>query len=94
MSAPSICVSDSYFITRHDSGYFPALEMHPRFRKPIDVRFPVLARIIRGLKLIFFFSLSAQCIAPLGMESGAIEDSRISASSSFEDSTVGPHNAR
>ncbi len=37
---------------------------------------------------------SATCIGPLGMESGAIKDDDISASSSFEHASVGPHNAR
>lgn len=36
----------------------------------------------------------SQCIAPLGMESGAISDEDISASTSFEHASVGPHNAR
>ena len=36
----------------------------------------------------------AQCIAPLGMESGAIPDADITASSSFDSGNVGPHQAR
>ncbi|XP_015586340.1 discoidin domain-containing receptor 2 isoform X1 [Cephus cinctus] len=36
----------------------------------------------------------SQCIAPLGMESGAIPDADITASSSFERGNVGPHQAR
>ncbi|KAL0115805.1 hypothetical protein PUN28_010981 [Cardiocondyla obscurior] len=36
----------------------------------------------------------SQCIAPLGMESGAIPDTDITASSSFESGNVGPHRAR
>ena len=39
-------------------------------------------------------SSSGTCIAPLGMESGSIEDHQLSASSSFEHASVGPHNAR
>jgi len=41
-----------------------------------------------------FYLFLATCIAPLGMESGAISDSDISASSSFEHASVGPHNGR
>ncbi|XP_011873232.1 PREDICTED: discoidin domain-containing receptor 2-like isoform X1 [Vollenhovia emeryi] len=36
----------------------------------------------------------SQCIAPLGMESGAIPDVDITASSSFDSGNVGPHRAR
>ncbi|XP_046466672.1 discoidin domain-containing receptor 2 isoform X1 [Neodiprion pinetum] len=36
----------------------------------------------------------SQCIAPLGMESGAIPDADITASSSFDSGNVGPHQAR
>ncbi|XP_071640704.1 discoidin domain-containing receptor 2 [Temnothorax longispinosus] len=36
----------------------------------------------------------SQCIAPLGMESGAILDTDINASSSFDTGNVGPHLAR
>ncbi|KAM0726906.1 Discoidin domain-containing receptor 2 [Formica fusca] len=36
----------------------------------------------------------SQCIAPLGMESGAIPDADINASSSFDTGNVGPHLAR
>lgn len=36
----------------------------------------------------------AQCISPLGMESGAIKDSDITASSSFDNGNVGPHHGR
>ncbi|XP_024873098.1 discoidin domain-containing receptor 2 [Temnothorax americanus] len=36
----------------------------------------------------------SQCIAPLGMESGAIPDTDINASSSFDTGNVGPHLAR
>ncbi|KYM82249.1 hypothetical protein ALC53_07249 [Atta colombica] len=39
-------------------------------------------------------SSQAQCIAPLGMESGAIPDADITASSSFDSGNVGPHRAR
>lgn len=36
----------------------------------------------------------AQCIGPLGMESGAIADEDITASSSFDSGNVGPRQAR
>lgn len=36
----------------------------------------------------------SQCIAPLGMESGAIRNEDITASSSFEHGNVGPHHGR
>ncbi|XP_046587172.1 discoidin domain-containing receptor 2 isoform X1 [Neodiprion lecontei] len=36
----------------------------------------------------------SQCIAPLGMESGEIRDSDITASSSFDSGNVGPHRGR
>jgi hypothetical protein len=35
-----------------------------------------------------------QCVGALGMESGAIRDEDIAASSSFDGASVGPHNAR
>lgn len=38
--------------------------------------------------------VAAQCIAPLGMESGAILDVDINASSSFDRDNVGPALAR
>ena len=44
-----------------------------------------------------FFSFSffaGRCVGALGMESGAIRDEDISASSSFDGASVGPHNAR
>ncbi|CAG9857262.1 unnamed protein product [Phyllotreta striolata] len=37
---------------------------------------------------------SSQCIAPLGMENGAIKDADITASSSFDSGNVGPKNGR
>jgi len=37
---------------------------------------------------------SAQCTVPLGMESGEIPDSDITASSTFENGNVGPHIGR
>lgn len=37
---------------------------------------------------------TAQCIGPLGMESGAIPDADITASSSFDSGNVGPHHGR
>ncbi|VVC94329.1 unnamed protein product [Leptidea sinapis] len=37
---------------------------------------------------------AAQCIAPLGMESGLIPDKDLTASSSFNDGNVGPQNGR
>ncbi|XP_049818971.1 epithelial discoidin domain-containing receptor 1-like [Aethina tumida] len=36
----------------------------------------------------------SQCIAPLGMENGAIKDDDITASSSFDSGSVGPHHGR
>ncbi|KAH0810624.1 hypothetical protein GEV33_012167 [Tenebrio molitor] len=36
----------------------------------------------------------SQCIAPLGMENGAIKDGDITASSSFDSGNVGPHHGR
>ncbi|XP_046735368.1 epithelial discoidin domain-containing receptor 1-like [Diprion similis] len=53
--------------------------------------FPVvlgsLVIVVHGVDL-------SQCIAPLGMESGAIPDADITASSSFDSGNVGPHQAR
>lgn len=37
---------------------------------------------------------TAQCIGPLGMETGAIPDADITASSSFDSGNVGPHHGR
>nr|CAH0107509.1 unnamed protein product [Daphnia galeata] len=37
---------------------------------------------------------TSQCVGALGMESGAIRDEDIAASSSFDGASVGPHNAR
>lgn len=42
----------------------------------------------------FFSIITAQCIAPLGMENGLIPDEDITASSSFDHSNVGPHHGR
>lgn len=41
-----------------------------------------------------YVQFSAQCIAPLGMENGAIRDEDITASSSFDSGNVGPQNGR
>jgi hypothetical protein len=41
-----------------------------------------------------FSCVSAQCIAPLGMESGTIKDEDITASSSFDNGNVGPQFGR
>ncbi|KAK6627478.1 hypothetical protein RUM44_009956 [Polyplax serrata] len=41
-----------------------------------------------------FVFFSAQCLAPLGMESGIIRDDAITASSSFDSSNVGPQHGR
>lgn len=48
----------------------------------------------KNLTLRFLFVISAQCGAPLGMESGAIKDEDITASSSFESGNVGPQHGR
>lgn len=41
------------------------------------------------------YYISEECNSqPLGMASGAIEDSQITASSSFDKQSVGPQNAR
>ncbi|XP_071444352.1 discoidin domain-containing receptor 2-like [Hetaerina americana] len=54
-----------------------------------------------GILFVTFIYLSSayavdtsQCITPLGMESGAIRDEDISASSSFDSGNVGPQNGR
>lgn len=39
-------------------------------------------------------SVAAQCIAPLGMESGLIPDKDITASSCYNDGNVAPQNGR
>nr|ALV82497.1 Ddr2 [Leptinotarsa decemlineata] len=44
--------------------------------------------------VLFTSCVSAQCIAPLGMENGAIRDSDITASSSFDKDNVGPQHGR
>lgn len=51
------------------------------------------------MKILLLFThllsdITAQCIAPLGMESGAIPDEFISASSSFDSKNVGPQHGR
>lgn len=43
---------------------------------------------------MFFFSFAAQCREGLGMLSGAIPDSAITASSSYDLNSVGPRNSR
>ncbi|XP_046997126.1 discoidin domain-containing receptor tyrosine kinase B-like [Schistocerca americana] len=58
----------------------------------------------RGLAMLLLLLLASppparavdvsQCVAPLGMESGAIADEDISASSSFDSGNVGPQNGR
>ena len=42
---------------------------------------------------IFVFT-DETCLLPLGMESGKIKDAAISASSSYDSASVGPHRAR
>ncbi|XP_015429425.1 PREDICTED: discoidin domain-containing receptor 2-like [Dufourea novaeangliae] len=57
---------------------------------------------IPAVRLSIFLALAgttraidlSQCIAPLGMESGAIPDADITASSTFDTGNVGPHLAR
>lgn len=44
--------------------------------------------------MICVYLPAAQCIAPLGMESGLIPDKDLTASSSFNDGNVGPQNGR
>ncbi|CAL7940306.1 unnamed protein product [Xylocopa violacea] len=59
-------------------------------------------RAIPAVHLLLFLALAtttgavdlSQCIAPLGMESGAIPDADITASSTFDTGNVGPHLAR
>ncbi|XP_053972079.1 discoidin domain-containing receptor 2-like [Hylaeus volcanicus] len=59
-------------------------------------------RAIPAVHLLLFLALGgtaravdlSQCIAPLGMESGAIPDADITASSTFDTGNVGPHLAR
>ncbi|XP_006568429.1 discoidin domain-containing receptor 2 isoform X2 [Apis mellifera] len=59
-------------------------------------------RAIPAVHLMLFLVLAdstvavdlSQCIAPLGMESGAIPDADITASSTFDTGNVGPHLAR
>ena len=48
----------------------------------------------RRLFVFTFVTQLGRCIGPLGMESGAIRDEDIAASSSFDGASVGPHNAR
>ncbi|XP_011501305.1 PREDICTED: discoidin domain-containing receptor 2-like [Ceratosolen solmsi marchali] len=58
--------------------------------------------LIAMLKLVLVLALASmaqgidlsQCIAPLGMETGAIADADITVSSSFDNGNVGPHQAR
>ena len=46
------------------------------------------------LKLKFVIALAANCRKSLGMQSGAIPDHAITASSSYDGASVGPSNAR
>lgn len=46
------------------------------------------------LTVRFVFLFTAQCAGPLGMETGEIPDSDITASSSFDAGNVGPQNGR
>ncbi|KAF4518478.1 hypothetical protein B566_EDAN006483 [Ephemera danica] len=46
------------------------------------------------MRNVSVYYTKAQCIAPLGMESGAIRDDDISASSSFDSGNVGPQHGR
>ena len=50
--------------------------------------------VVCTIILIIFMNSLETCIGPLGLESGAIQDKDITASSAFEHSSVGPHNAR
>jgi len=56
--------------------------------------FFILQSVLLPFPLSSWALETATCIAPLGMESGAIGDNQIQASSSFEHASVGPHNAR
>ena len=60
----------------------------------VDKKLGHMLMIRPGMFSHVFYLFLATCIAPLGMESGAISDSDISASSSFEHASVGPHNGR
>ena len=46
------------------------------------------------ISLSLLTQLLGRCVGALGMESGAIRDEDIAASSSFDGASVGPHNAR
>ena len=48
----------------------------------------------QGIWELYLFYFSGSCNATLGLESGTIEDGSLSASSSFDDHSTGPQNAR
>ncbi|TGZ50938.1 Uncharacterized protein DBV15_11023, partial [Temnothorax longispinosus] len=78
------------------SGYESSMTTGPR---TIDATMDYLQTCLIFYLLILCFcggrSIDiSQCIAPLGMESGAIPDADITASSSFDSGNVGPHRAR
>lgn len=50
--------------------------------------------VLMIIALINIHFVTAQCIAPLGMESKQIKDEDITASSSFDHGNVGPHHGR
>ncbi len=47
-----------------------------------------------GYLKIWLFRSAGHCNNTLGLESGDIDDGALSASSSFDDHSTGPHNAR
>lgn len=70
---------------------------------PFNIRMSIIADTRIRLILLLLCLLcscggravdTSQCIAPLGMESGAIPDVDITASSSFDSGNVGPHRGR
>ncbi|KAK0181074.1 hypothetical protein PV327_003391 [Microctonus hyperodae] len=68
-----------------------SIKLHHRIGRFIKLRFTLAAKWLMISEITFD---SAQCISPLGMESGAIPNEDITASSSFDSGNVGPHQSR
>lgn len=79
-----VCVFVCVCYNRHQSPDF--LLEHTLLLNYKITPFPLAWRVL--------FPFSASCNAPLGMQSGKIKDSQISASSSYDVSVTGPSSAR
>ena len=72
----------------------PCIKLPWMFEQSVLMNISAALYSRRRLFVFTFVTQLGRCIGPLGMESGAIRDEDIAASSSFDGASVGPHNAR